>query len=259
MSYLRYLTIHSLKKFNSNWEINLHVPRFPSRNNISWKTGEQSRPPLIRENFYDRALSAVSNVIEHDFEDYGIDNEMHEVHKSDLLRWKLLAEDGGVWSDMDIVYTNSIDNIVIENPLAHTSNTGIHIYPELSAHAIGFLFSSGNNEFFNNCFQLARQAPAGAYQAHGSTVLNTYFRKLSDIIDKFPQVKLCNISRYSVYPVLPTNIKDLFLSKPIDMSRSIGCHWYGGSELSLAYEERCCPGNIPKNAALSTIIDLCCV
>jgi len=101
LSYLRYLSIQTFQRLNPNWKISLHVPQVLSQAKPLWDTMQQKNS-CIGQDYLDQLTDV--DVVVHDFANYGFDNQAHEVHKSDFLRWRLLATEGGVWSDIDILY-----------------------------------------------------------------------------------------------------------------------------------------------------------
>ena len=89
---------------------------------ISWTSHEQKLK--YTENCYLSELKRIKNLIirKVDFNKIGFYNEASEVIKSDYFRYHILQKYGGVWSDMDIMYTNSI-----ENKIKFDEWDGIHV------------------------------------------------------------------------------------------------------------------------------------
>ena len=126
MSYLQYLTIVSFNFFHPEYEIIIHTPKRPSARQKTWGTGEQNIN-YTGFNFWGRLQNLdYVRVIEHDLAQYEIREDLHEVQKSDILRWKLLYEFGGVWSDVDILYIGRMtDKLteVVKSQLRHPNET----------------------------------------------------------------------------------------------------------------------------------------
>jgi mannosyltransferase OCH1-like enzyme len=112
LSYLRFLSVESFQRHNPDWAIEVHVPAIPSNAAPAWDTFQQKNVNI--EHDYFSELSGIDGVtiVEHDFSDYDFDNNAHEVHKSDFLRWRLLSTEGGVWSDIDILYVKPMNSLV---------------------------------------------------------------------------------------------------------------------------------------------------
>lgn len=241
LSYLRYLTPASIRRQNPEWKIVFHVPKIRSKSVVSWKTGEQAKPSLAGKNFLGDLLRLDVEMVEHDFEDYGFDNQAHEVHKSDFLRWKLLAEEGGVWSDMDILYFKPFAELKTDC-LNSMIDTGVHIYPSMGLHAIGLLLSGGQNNFFKTCYEVAKKEfTAEHYQSIGSNILNARYPSIFSIKQAHSELIPGNITASSVYQIPSTHIPMLYNQgyQVVFNDDAIGVHYYGGDRLSKYYENRC--------------------
>src|SRR3989304_1341166 len=105
MSWLKYMTVSTFKKHNSDWNIQIYTSVNPVTE-ITWDTGEQTGiytgkdwfPELVKE----------QGVCSFDMEKIGFKNNLPEVHKSDILRFYFMYKNGGCWSDFDIIYTDKI-------------------------------------------------------------------------------------------------------------------------------------------------------
>jgi len=237
LPYIRYLCLYSFRKFNPDWKINLYVPKILSKGNSDWKTKEMNMGVKGKNYFNDLKKIGV-NVIEFDFSDIGVSNDISEVHKSDLLRWYLLSTIGGIWSDMDILYFRGMNEIKLKNPNADTVICHDTETRESTKHNCGFLLSSQNNIFFKNVLELARSNyDSKVFQSCCNDVLQKHFLTVDIIRSKFPELKVENLYLDSVYKL---SWYDLF-AVPNDFNRddksmelfvggdAIGIHWFGGT------------------------------
>tara|TARA_R110000751_G_scaffold126785_1_gene228787 strand:+ start:13241 stop:14092 length:852 start_codon:yes stop_codon:yes gene_type:complete len=116
LCYLQYLTIVSFHRNNPEFEINIHYPCKKSEH-ITWDTEEQRGRSLDFIDYLDN-LKALPYVKWHEVDMTKIcnflDNDSSEVFKSDFLRIYILHKEGGVWSDIDILYNNSISNLMLQ-------------------------------------------------------------------------------------------------------------------------------------------------
>ena len=108
----RFLSIASFSANNRDWAVFMHRPLGLSPElDTSWETHEHKKIKSSPSGncFWD-SLSKLENVeiVEHDLDSLG---DISEVHKSDFLRWELLANDGGLWSDIDILYLRPMDDV----------------------------------------------------------------------------------------------------------------------------------------------------
>lgn len=244
MSYLRYLSIYSAVQNNPDFEVYLHIPSYTSSNIIDWKTVEQSGSIVSDHNWFEEAKKLNITIKKHDFDKCGFSNERHEVQKSDFIRWIILFEFGGFWSDIDIFYSKSFYDLSCNVPENYNIDTGIHIYPDFKSHAIGFLFSSLENSFFKECHYICsekfKNQTNNKYQSFGSDVLNDNFKTIDEIRKKYPSLSVINIDKDMVYRISPSEaeIGGLYSKgTAISQGREIGLHWFGGHPLSRVFEK----------------------
>lgn len=240
----RFLSILSIRNFNKDWKIKLHLPKYKGIYNPTWSTGEQDIiESFVDENNYFEELKSLNiDIVYHDFNNCGFTNDAHEVHKSDYLRWIVLFEDGGIWSDIDIIYSKSFSEIYFNNQINRDISTGLFIYPNTNSHGIGFLLSSKNNPIFMECHHIAaknyrEEAYKNKYQSLGSEILNQHFQK-NIVYNKVGKNNAIFFDKELVYSIDYNNIESFFKEKKIILSKkTIGLHWYAGNILSRNFEK----------------------
>lgn len=226
MYYLRFMTIKTFMKYNPDWKIMLWYPKYPNTN-FTWHTGEQNSN-LNCKDFSSEAMELPIDKIPVDFKDYGFNNNISEVHKSDFIRLWQLSTIGGVWSDMDIIYFKPMSSLYFN----HLENKDIetvycnHIY----GHSVGFLMGCKSNKFFGNLMQLVKiEFNPQFYQAIGSLTYNKYFSTFQSINQITPAI---NMSMNVVYAHNAGDIEEIINGVQSKFTNeSIGLHWYAGSPL----------------------------
>lgn len=201
----------------------------------------------------------------------GVNNEMSEIHKSDLLRYKLLYRYGGIWSDLDIVYRKAITDVVdvqfdtLNVLCKRMMNHFIYI-------PIGLLASKRNCPLFNNIFNyaLSKYDPNG-YQSMGCYALMSYFHlkvdtekmdwKEKKLVHEYFEYDERGLLRYTheegnhvfidenFYTSLEWDcIEDLFLknTKCLKYEKIVGFHWYNGSNQTKCFLKEICDSTIPE-------------
>lgn len=95
MPFINYLSIKSFMYYNPHWHINLYVPEnFP-----------KDKMNVADENYwYEIYISKNISVIP-----INLDN------LSTNIKWHVLYNNGGVWSDLDLLYINSVENILLKS------------------------------------------------------------------------------------------------------------------------------------------------
>ncbi len=238
MSFLHYMTLCSFKKLNPDWNINLYIPRVPYSGPRTWETGEHQRE-YVGEDYSSRAHELGVNIIAVDLNDIGVPNDMPETYKSDCLRWHLLSDIGGIWSDMDILFIKPLPAIQLDKRMvqgiARNVDCAICFDEECSYHLIGFYLSAGKNEFFQRVAAEARRAiDLSHYQSAGSRLLQRMFPTIESLCRAFPAMNIANLSGSTVYPHRQWQLEPLFCRYDVSGIRedTIGIHWYNGADIS---------------------------
>ena len=253
MPWIRYLTIATFKKHNPDWRVKFYYPDVinPLK---TWGTSEHKYEDGY-EDFGHLAKTAADEAIMIDTgKMFGAN--ISEVHKSDYLRWHLLSTEGGLWSDMDIVYFKPMSNV--------SFNTSGNAYIDTCicmnhyGHSVGFLLSSPSNLFFSEIKKRSNISQAGeSYQYMGATLCN----RILPVDGKKEKVRrprhrprhykppekiweltsnMFNMPMDIVYSYDAERMNSLFTKE--DKSRfsqnSIGCHWYAGSAFAGVFLNR---------------------
>src|SRR5271157_5451473 len=110
LSKLQIYTVLSFRKFNPDYKIKIWVNSIPCE---KWDMGDIKLPEYTGKDYFN-CLYDIENVeiIDLDFQKvYRIPNLYNDVWRSDLFRYVILYEEGGFWSDFDVIWLNSIDKI----------------------------------------------------------------------------------------------------------------------------------------------------
>jgi hypothetical protein len=261
LSYLRFLSVKSFTALNPDWQVYVHVPSVNSTVLPTWATFQQQNVNISTD-FRVQLDQLNITVITHDFDSYGFDNQAHEVHKSDFLRWKLLAEQGGLWSDIDILYLRSMANLVENCEDNADLDTILCPLSPPRKHTVGFMLGSKNNAFYQHIhtLSLANYDP-NQYQCMGSELINCRYPSLNSFHEQFPQHQFAFLHRACVYVIDSKNIEqfyqpvDRYSQKKLSSSQVIGFHWFAGHPRSQAFENEFTSDNINKyNNLLTNII-----
>jgi hypothetical protein len=244
LSWLRFLSVQSFKKQNPDWQVKVHQPITDSQAPGSWANN-------IKQDFRKQLTTLDVAVVEHDFDRYGFDNQAHEVHKSDFLRWQLLASQGGVWSDIDIFYIKPMESLA-ENNLQH-ANIDVALCPlkPPHKHTVGFMLASKDTSFYKYMSQvsLANYNP-DVYQCMGSDLINGRFEDFESFGQQFPDNQFVFLNKKSVYVIASKTIDQFYqsvdpaLNKKFNNSQVIGYHWFGGHPQSQEFENNLQPDTI---------------
>lgn len=237
LPFLRYLTIYSFHKHNPDWEIRFYYPKH-RHHNIEWNTNEH-RFDFTGKNYYSKLKKLPIKLIEVDFELLGFRNDISEVYKANYLEYCLLSLVGGMFSDTDILYFNSMNTISINN----IDNKQIdNVFSILwHGHTMGFLMASPNNDIYNYILKkisIYLNKLKNNYQCIGTLMLDRELGKsIREINQRFPNLIIKNLEVEALYAYDISKIKEVFEIKngTLFKNHSIGLHWYGGHQLSMEY------------------------
>lgn len=254
LPYLRYKTIETFIHYNPDWKVYLWYPKTKGLIGTWIQEGDQSCYKVSCTDYLPELLKLPIDTFEYDVSEYGFDNNMSEIHKSDFMRYIILASFGGVWSDMDILYFAPITDLLVNNPKNGGTDTFVCIMPY--GHSIGFMMAGIDNKFFEKLASFSRAIyNPQSYQGIGVIMLDKYFGTLVKI------QRVCsvvNIGMEAVYSYNANTQWDILHSKnPVFTKGSIGCHWYGGHRMwdgfmkdtdgGLRNVPDCIIGNLLKN------------
>jgi hypothetical protein len=245
LSFLRYLTVVSFKKQNPDWHINIFYPAFPN-SSISWNTGEQAGV-YMGADYFDQ-LSKLAELIPISMDSIGFSDSMPEVHKSDIVRLWALAEYGGLYSDMDILYFK---------PLLIPEEVNLILsYDEVNHYfSNGFIGCSIEaKSFYSNLLNIASSISGVEYQSLGPSIFNNHVQRSNYPADVW------NIPMSLIYHYNSFHVEDIFIENCNDLATlfstdSIGCHWYGGHPATRYWENIITKDNYSFNNILSKVIN----
>ena len=244
LSYLRFLSVLSFKELNKDWTIKIHMPKQVNNLNKTWGGTISHRSKVFKKNYIDQLSVIGAKLVYHDFSNHFLQNA-HEVHRSDFIRWKILADEGGVWSDMDILYCNPIE--MLDENSADNNDAIACFCPINQKHTIGFMMSSSKNPIFEYIHKLCEENyNPEIYQCMGAELLQKNFSKTAKLKKQFGKfIKILFLDPTCVYSIDHVNLADCYtnisnrsdLKNKLDNKKIIGIHWFASLELSNKFED----------------------
>jgi len=246
LPFMRFMSIHSFIKHNPSWKV--FLIRKDTKGLCRWNSGENPTSLEDNTNNYFKELEELPVTIlslENDFSFiYDIDSNISCVHAKDILNWHLLAKEGGVVSDMDILYIKSISNIY-EEYIKENATVGIisfKNFPKKNYMPVSFMMG-GPNTFFEDVYNLAlKQYNPSIYECGGTLCLPA--QTLEEIKKMYPKEIFYHLNEHSVFPFTHVNLwkaynlmhkEDAVAQIPVD---TIGIHWYGGNPMSINHTNK---------------------
>jgi hypothetical protein len=230
LSFLQHLTIVSFKKHNPNWKIFLWMPKVINPILPTWETVEQVERYIGQD--YLEETKKLCKVKTIDFEKLGA-SRLHEVQKSDFIRWHILYKYGGVWSDMDILYVKPLPDLEFDATVCYD---GEH-------HLIGFYMAEPEQQLYLDIFEEAKNrivAPYSKdYQFLGSRMLKSMFFGIMTLNKVYSKSKILNLPMDLVYSYTSDqpDVEELFFgSEDRTTKNTIGIHWFNGHPFAKKYQ-----------------------
>lgn len=243
MSYMRYMTLYSFCKFNPDWNVYLIKNNIESIRVQRWVTPElQDKSSYIGTDYTKLIKELNIKVIEFkasmiDLDEHII-NAMSDVHIKDILNWKILSDGGGIVADMDILFTKPLAaNIDSDTDVGLVCFEG---HPKKDYIPVTFMYSSGNNSFFEKVYRNAlKNYNPSVYESCGTLCIEE--SNIQEIADNFSTLKVQRLIDEIVFPLINyewgLGVQMLYSGDSVSklMKDSIGVHWYGGTRLSQHY------------------------
>jgi hypothetical protein len=253
MSWLQTMTIDTFIKHNPDWSVNVYVPK-------QAYTGKPTYiPDYTGKDFFGRVENnSLVNIIEVDLKDYCIDIGLHNILRSDILRYRLLYDNGGVWSDFDVVWLKPIS--YLSTIVGHNNfNATMCVFEKgTKHHNISILVSSQGHPFYKViidkccCIQDSCKVVPD-HQEYGTKMWNDLFPDMDKLLESYS-----DMAKLEYYTFFPYSIFDMDrLYNKIDLSvitdKVMCVHWFNGHTLSKKYVNE---NNFNKKCSMSELIKL---
>jgi SAM-dependent methyltransferase len=241
ISWLQVQTLTTFHKQNPDWEIRLYIPVapyiVPHGKYVPDYTGKDNFD-LIKE------LSYVK-IIKVDVTKYGIDDKIHNILQSDIFRYKMLYEIGGVWMDFDVLWLKPISEIfnIRVQGMVGTKEMGAFVCryesEDITFHNIGILMSKPKHPLYkaiiDECMRIQernKDREALLHQNFGTNVFDALYPTFEDVCRQFSDV--VNIPYKVFYPYSIFDLEKLYnKDKPsVDEKSALCVHWFNGHKLS---------------------------
>lgn len=223
LSFLRFLTVWSFHRHHPDFEIRVIVPEKLCTDQ-TWTTGEHPRRYCGPD--YSGWLEKLPvEIVRFDMRRLGLSNDLPEVYKSDILRNWLLVEEGGYWSDMDVLY---VDRLRIPGGVDTVyCHDGTFYY-------IGLIGGSAGNAFYRHIFRSSlRVWDQGDYQRYGTRL---YRHPPQRYRAMFPSLSMYNLPMQGVYPIKWVELSRFYTDRRLPPD-CFGIHWFGGSTIGGRLEQ----------------------
>jgi len=237
MSFMRYMTLYSFKKMNPDWSVKLYIPKEVTLEK-TWSDDFHQVDTVDYKSEYDyfeKVKELPIKIVSVDFPENI--KKLGEAQKSDYLRWRLLYQEGGFWSDMDILYVRPMKKAYFNNAMHQELDNTLSILPNDAGHQIGFYLSTPKNLMFKElCYLSSNKNNVNLYQDLGCELLNYHLGTKQNIEEKY-NLKTINVEQDVFYKFDHTKLEKLystnvFQTDLLTNEKVLGIHWYGGAAIS---------------------------
>jgi mannosyltransferase OCH1-like enzyme len=191
MSWLRYISIWTAKKFNPEWEVRLYLHACEEKYEIS--EGPWTHENIVQdffnyegENFLEklqeidvkiinwqpRILNKTSGSMSEamQMDEPFVPKDSTPPQRGDYFKWYLMATEGGFYSDNDILFVKSMDDLYEQ----YRFKANLISYDMDDKYfSVGFLASSGKSNFYKDIYiEALKLYTVGNYQQAGVVALN---------------------------------------------------------------------------------------
>jgi len=239
MSMLQTFTVSTFHKHNPDWKINVYIPKqkyVGTAQYIPVYNGKDYFPLVKKMDYVD-----VQTV---DLDDYSINHNLHGILRSDILRYHMLYNIGGVWSDFDIIWLKPMEhfrNIEYngDTPINEVDAIVSMVHETYGGHSIGVLIHSKGDPYVKSLIDLTKQVkPPHGHEVFGAAMLNKWYPTLESI--PFPNVIGTRFETYYPYIIHLHNptIQHLYNGNHLEClsNNNVMCvHWYNGHVFSKDY------------------------
>jgi len=253
MSWMRYMTIKSFRYYNPDWEIRLYTSNCKVKQKTWVDAVNQDFFSYTGQDYFGRigTLDVIVepwNLLDEQYPD------MSASHKSNFFKWHTLSNVGGIYADMDILWTKPIDSFYngikdLDTAICYTKYLSIGLLASKIGNSFyDDVYSSAHNNYrpdryqcagVENVYRLLYGHIPNSFLANGSPnwawVLSNDI--LGDIRAKYPQLSFYNIPMNIVYPYMHKLMGSYFEDNIIDdlTPETVGLHWYAGSVMAQKY------------------------
>lgn len=243
MSWMRYLTLSTFRMHNPGWQMVVYSSAVEPGAR-SWQSHERDDAGYSGFDYRSQLWRlGVEQRLWRQPEGVG-----GPAHASDLCGWWYLANEGGWYSDMDILWLRPM-----QDAIGPYRNSDAVFCMEDGYLAIGLLAGRPCG-LWREVWESIRSEPGTNYQHYGTDALYRYakaaagsspvgIRAVEAIRAKHQHDRVQVMPDATVYPFDWRQIADIFERTSTMPTDAVGMHWFGGDEISQRWNRLLTPAN----------------
>lgn len=225
------LTFHRL---NPDWKIIVHLTKQKPE-----ELGKNVYVPEYKGKDYFHLVREMDfvEIREVDLIELEINTAMPACSNSDMFRRRILYEEGGVWSDFDVIWLRPMSHFVnIDckgDPNDFEGTVSFHQYTH-GFHNISNIVSEKGSGFIKSLIDFEKTIePPYEHQSYGSSMLNKRYPTYESVIKEHPRMLAIPYETFYPYSILNMNQLWKRVNLSLIESKNVMCvHWFNGHRLT---------------------------
>ena len=241
MSLLQTFTVETFHKLNIDWNINIYMPL----EKYDGSMGFNFIPDYLGPDYFHLLKNKdYVNIVPIDLDVYDVRKDVHGILRSDIFRYNILYNVGGVWSDFDIIWLKPMEHFCNieyhgDTPIEDVSVIVSFISGTHGGHSIGILIHCKHDPYAKALIEATKQVkPPYSHEIFGGSMLNAHYPTLESlkVFDGVIGARFETYYPYIIHPPRPT-IQNLYRGNDLScINNNVMCvHWYNGHVLSKEY------------------------
>ena len=244
MAWLQTQTVITFHRKNPDWIIRVYVPIQPYVISADKYVPDYTG----KDYFYLVTELPYVRIKEIDMLDYGIDPKIHNILQSDIFRYKILYEFGGVWSDFDILWLKSmkyLSKVSVVGKIAINRMEASICYYNVGKQRhtnISVLISVPGHPLYKKLIEETERIQKEnqdrnklLHQEFGTNLLDNLWPNIGDTEKQFTNVSILPYKTFYPYSIYELDV----LYKQVQLKKiepDVLCiHWFNGHRLSKEY------------------------
>ena len=227
ISYLRYLTFKSLRKFHPDAQIDLYISKNCNKNNHKWGVEKQDFENNVDKDYLNEIRDLGVEVKELDY--FGSPNYC-PIYQADLFRWWWLFHFGGFYLDTDQIILKSFKGLPREHEFIYSRYEERQCGDYLPTGVLGLQKGSSIGK-------IAMDNVASSYRPNDYNSSGPWFMR--GLIVNINKDNAFNAPSEYFYPVPSSaDVPSIYGGKAKLPDESYALHWYGGHPLSQEFNRK---------------------
>lgn len=237
MALMMVFTIYSFHRLNPDWKIIIYRTK--------QKDEELGNQVYVKDYTGDDYFYLVEDldyvtIKTIDVADYGVNKDAHSILGSDIFRTNVLYREGGIYSDLDVIWLKPLSEFKNINAIGNPGDfetTVCYFNTFIGHHTMSNILSEPGGPFLASVIEDQKKIkPPYGHLAFSTQLLNDKYPGLGLILAKYPRI--LGLRYETFYPYSIFNLQRLYLEndiKPLYNKNVMCVHWFNGHDITKDY------------------------